>query len=94
MRAVWRDETIAESDDTTVVDGYHYFPRASVREDALIESPTRTSCAWKGDCSYYSLIVDGHVLDDGAFYYAEPKPGAADQVGDRIAFWKDVEVVA
>ena len=92
MKATWHGQTLAESDDTTEVDGYHYFPRASVREDVLIDSPKTTSCAWKGQANYYSIIVDGDVLDDAAFFYGEPKPGAADQVGDRIAFWKDVVV--
>jgi uncharacterized protein (DUF427 family) len=92
MKAIWHGETIAESDDTIEVDGYHYFPREAVREDALIDSPTHSTCGWKGEASYYSLIVDGDTLTDGAFFYAEPKPGAAAQVGDRIAFWKDVSV--
>lgn len=93
MKAVWHGETIAESDETTEADGYRYFPRASVRDDVLIDSPTKKSRGWMGEAAFYSIIVEGHVLEDAAFYYPEPTPAAADQVADRIAFHKEVEVI-
>ncbi len=90
-KAVWNDITIAESDDTVVVEGNHYFPRSSVRDDVLRESSTTSVCPWKGTASYLSLELDGHESADTAWYYPEPKEGAA-QIKDHVAFWKDVTV--
>ncbi len=91
MRAVWNDTVIAESDDTVVVEGNHYFPRSSVRDDVLVESDTHTSCPWKGEASYFSLTVDGETNRDAAWYYPQPKSAAA-EITDRVAFWKGVTV--
>ncbi len=91
VKAVWNGAVIAESDDTVVVEGNHYFPRAAVRSEYLTASSTHTTCPWKGVASYYSLSVDGATNPDAAWYYPEPKSAAA-EIKDRIAFWKGVEV--
>lgn len=93
MRAIWNDTVIAESDDTVVVEGNHYFPVASVDPDVLRPSSATSHCPWKGDASYYSLEVDGQTNADAAWFYPDPKP-AASQISERVAFWKGVEVVA
>jgi uncharacterized protein (DUF427 family) len=90
-KAFWKGATIAESDDTVVVEGNHYFPRSSVGREYLRESSTRTTCHWKGQASYYDVVVDGAVNRDAAWYYPEAKE-AARHIQDRIAFWKGVEV--
>ena len=90
-KATWNGELIAESDDTVIVEGNHYFPRASVRAEFLRDSDTHTWCPWKGTASYHSLEVDEQTLADAAWYYPDPKPKAA-MVADRVAFWKGVEV--
>lgn len=92
-KAIWNDEVIAESDDTVVLEGNVYFPRASLREDVLVESDTHTVCLWKGKASYYTLRTDGHTTPDAVCYYPEPKPDAA-AVRDRVAFSKNVRVEA
>ena len=91
MRATWNGEVIAESDDTVVVEGNHYFPVDSVRPEVLVDSGTRTTCAWKGEARYWTVSVGGRTNPDAAWYYPEPKPGA-EQVAGRVAFWKGVEV--
>lgn len=91
MKAIWNDLVLAESDDTAVVEGNHYFPRSSLREDVLVASPTTTVCPWKGTASYYSLAHDGASSTDAVWFYPEPKVGA-EAVADRVAFWKDVRV--
>lgn len=91
MKAIWNGETIAESNDTIVVENNHYFPKDSVKADYLTESATHTTCPWKGLASYYSLSVDGKTNTDAAWYYPEPKQ-AASQIKDYIAFWKGVQV--
>jgi uncharacterized protein (DUF427 family) len=93
MKAVWKGTVIAESADTVVVEGNHYFPLASVNA-ALLEPSTHTSvCPWKGTANYYSLNVGGEHNANAVWYYAEPKE-AARQIKDRVAFWKGVSVVA
>ena len=92
-KAVWRGTTIAESDDTVVVEGNHYFPRSSLRDDLVEESDTHTVCPWKGTASYLSLTSDGQTSADAVWYYPDPKPDA-EMVRDRVAFWKDVTVTA
>lgn len=91
VKAVWNGATIAESDDTIVVEGNHYFPRDAVDASLLRESDTHTICPWKGTASYYSLAVDGAENRDAAWYYPETKEAAAN-IRDRIAFWKGVQV--
>ncbi|MGI8694695.1 MAG: DUF427 domain-containing protein [Geodermatophilaceae bacterium] len=90
-RATWNGKTIAESDDTVVVEGNHYFPRDSVNADYLRESSTTSVCPWKGTASYVSLVVDGEENSDAAWFYPEPKPEAA-RIVDHFAFWKGVQV--
>ena len=91
VKAIWNGAVIAESDDTVVVEGNHYFPLADVKEEYLVASDTHTTCGWKGTASYYSLDVDGAANPDAAWYYPEPKDAAAEIKG-RIAFWKGVKV--
>ena len=93
MKAIWNGTVIAESDDTVVIEGNHYFPRESVRAEYLVGSDTTSVCPWKGTANYYSLTVDGETNPDAVWYYAEPKPEAV-QVAGRVAFWRGVEVVA
>lgn len=92
MRAVWNGEVIAESDDTVVVEGNHYFPLESVRQELLRASSTTSVCPWKGTASYYTLEVDGRENRDAVWTYATPKDAAA-QIAGRVAFWKGVDVV-
>ena len=93
MQAILDGTVIAESDQTVIVEGNHYFPADSVRRDRLRDSNLHTTCHWKGVASYYSVEVDGRVSKDAAWYYQEPSAEAA-HIRDRIAFWKDVQVVA
>jgi len=91
LKAIWNQQVIAESDNTVVVEGNHYFPPDSVKREFLQDSTTTTVCPWKGTANYYNLVVDGQSNPDAAWYYAETKP-AADQVRGRIAFWKGVQI--
>ncbi|WP_289145363.1 DUF427 domain-containing protein [uncultured Sphingobium sp.] len=91
VQAVWNGVVIAESDRTVQLEGNHYFPRASVKAEYLIDSPTRSTCPWKGVASYYSVSVDGQVNADAAWYYLDPS-SAASEIKDHIAFWRGVAV--
>ena len=91
MKAIWKETVLSESDDTVVVEGNHYFPRESVRAEHLRPSATHTTCPWKGEASYYDVVVGGVVNKDAAWYYADPTPEAVTIKG-RVAFWKGVRV--
>ncbi len=91
MKAIWKGQVIAESDRTVVVEGNHYFPKEAVKAEFLQDSPTHTTCPWKGVASYYSLQVDGETNRDAAWYYPQTKD-AAKHIEGYVAFWKGVKV--
>jgi uncharacterized protein (DUF427 family) len=93
MRATWNGVTLAESDDTVVVEGNHYFPPESLVARHFVRAGTTTHCPWKGDARYYDVRVGGDVNAGAAWYYPAPKE-AAEQIKDRVAFWRGVEVSA
>ncbi|MEM7515468.1 MAG: DUF427 domain-containing protein, partial [Planctomycetota bacterium] len=89
MRAIWNGQVLAESDDTIIVEGNHYFPRSSLKPEHFEKSDERTVCYWKGTASYFDIRVDGEVNASAAWYYPEPME-AASQIRDRVAFWRGV----
>ena len=91
MKAIWKNKIIAQSTDTVLVEGNHYFPESSLNKEYTAFSNHRTTCAWKGQAQYYSLMVDGELNPDAVWFYADPKP-EAEMVRGRVAFWKGVEV--
>ncbi len=91
MKAVWKGTVVAQSDDTVVVEGNHYFPAAAVKKEYLLSSNTKTMCSWKGQASYHTLFVNGDANPDAVWFYPEPLPAAANIKG-RLAFWKGVQV--
>ena len=92
MKAIWNNQVIAESNDTVVVEGNHYFPPESIHQEFYQSSDLHTTCPYKGVASYYSIVVDGKTNEDAAWYYPEVKELYQDIKG-RIAFWRGVEVV-
>lgn len=93
MKAIWNGKTIAESDDTVVVENNHYFPADSIEDEHFKPSSTNTVCGWKGTASYYTLAVDGETNTDAAWYYPDPLP-EAENIRGRIAFWKGVQITS
>jgi uncharacterized protein (DUF427 family) len=91
MRAVYQGTVLAESDETVVVEGNHYFPADSVKWDLFQPSTTHTTCPWKGEASYYSAKVGDTVGTDVAWTYTDPKPAAKNITG-HVAFWNGVKV--
>ncbi|NBX61830.1 MAG: DUF427 domain-containing protein [Betaproteobacteria bacterium] len=91
MKAIWNDTVIAESNDTVLVEGNHYFPRAALNDAYVSPSNHKTMCAWKGQASYLSLLVNGELNNDAVWFYADPKP-QAEEIRGRVAFWKGVKV--
>ncbi len=91
MKAIWNNAVLAESDDTVVIEGNHYFPPSALKREYFVASDTHTNCLWKGEASYYDLRVNGQINKDAAWYYPTPKEAAAN-IRDRVAFWKGVVV--
>ncbi len=91
MRATWNGTIVADSDDTVVVEGNHYFPADAVRREYVEPSDKRSTCPWKGIASYYDVVVDGERNAAAAWYYPAPKAAAAEIAG-RVAFWRGVRV--
>ena len=92
VRAIWNGAVLAQSDHTEIVEGNHYFPHAAIDKRYFKPSNTRTTCPWKGEAHYYTVVVDGKVNEDAAWYYPTTKP-AAQNIQNHVAFWKGVEVV-
>ena len=92
-KAVWNGTVIAESDDTIVVEGNHYFPRNALNEEFFSSSDVESRCPWKGSAGYFDVTVEGKLNPGAAWFYAEPKPAAADIAG-RVAFWRGVLIEA
>ncbi|MBC7923554.1 MAG: DUF427 domain-containing protein [Ferruginibacter sp.] len=91
MKAIWNGQVLAESDNTVVVEGNHYFPKQAINREFFQASTAHTTCPWKGLASYYTVQVDGKTNPDAAWFYPEPKE-AAKQIKDHVAFWKGVKV--
>lgn len=91
MRATWNGAILAESEQTVVVEGNHYFPPDSVNREYFQGSNKQTTCPWKGRASYFDVVVGGQVNKDAAWTYPAPKPAAA-QIRDYVAFWRGVRV--
>lgn len=91
MKAIWNNKVLAESNETEVIEGNHYFPPDSANKEYFFESDTKTVCPWKGTASYYSVEANGESSKDAAWTYPEPKSGAR-QIKGYFAFWNDVRV--
>ncbi len=90
-KAVWNGAVLAESDETIVVEGNHYFPPDSINHDYFADSSNHTRCPWKGKASYYNVVVNGESNSDAAWYYPDPSK-AANEIKDYVAFWRGVTV--
>ncbi len=90
-RAVWNGAVLAESDETIVVEGNHYFPRDTLNSEYLAPSDRQSRCPWKGMAGYFDVNVKGNLNPGAAWFYDDPKPAAADIAG-RVAFWRGVQI--
>ena len=91
MKAIWNNEVIAESNDTVVVEGNHYFSPDTIHGKYYKKSETQTTCPWKGQASYYTIEVNGEVNEDAAWYYPRTSE-LAKNIEGYIAFWKGIKV--
>jgi uncharacterized protein (DUF427 family) len=92
MKAVWNGIAIAESDDTLVIEGNHYFPLESVIDGSLKRGRMKSLCFWKGVASYYHVEAGGRTSRNAAWTYRHPYPWIR-KIKNRVAFWNGVEVL-
>jgi len=92
MKAIWNNKIIAESDDTVIVEGNHYFPANSVKGGCLQPSEKTSVCPWKGTAHYYDVVANNEINKSAAWYYPEPKDAAV-EIKDYVAFWKGIEII-
>jgi uncharacterized protein (DUF427 family) len=90
-KAIWNGKVLAESNDTIVIEGNHYFPPESINRDYFQDSGTHTTCPWKGKASYYNIVDNGDTNKDAAWYYPNPS-NMASEIKDYVAFWRGVNV--
>jgi uncharacterized protein (DUF427 family) len=90
-RAIWNGRVIAESNEIIELEGHSYFPEASLKREYFRSSTTTSTCPWKGQARYMSLVIDGQDNQDAAWYYPDPKP-AARKIKGYVAFWRGVDV--
>jgi len=91
IKATWNGKVVAESDQTILVEGNHYFPPEAIKREYLTASNAHTVCGWKGVASYYDIQVEGKVNRGAAWYYPQPKE-AAEHIQSYVAFWRGVEI--
>ncbi|MDE3132844.1 MAG: DUF427 domain-containing protein [Acidobacteriota bacterium] len=91
MEAVWNGAVLARSENTVVIEGNHYFPPEAINREFFTDSPKHTVCPWKGQASYYDVVVGGERNPAAAWYYPQPSPAAA-KIRDHVAFWHGVRV--
>ena len=91
MKAIWNEATLAESDETIVVEGQHYFPPESVRWEQLETTRMRTLCPWKGIARYYDIEAGGERKRNAAWSYPRPLPWIR-KIRRHVAFWSGVEL--
>ena len=90
-KAIWNGKVLAESNDTIVIEGNHYFPPESINREYFQDSGTQTTCPWKGKANYYNIVDNGDTNKDAAWYYPNPS-SMASVIKDYVAFWRGVNV--
>lgn len=90
-KATWQGVVLAQSNKTIEIEGNQYFPPDSVNRQYLEDSTLHSTCPWKGEASYYNIIVNGKKNPDAAWYYPDPKDAAV-QIKNYVAFWKGIAI--
>ncbi len=90
-KAIWNGKVIAESEKVLKVEGNFYFPPESIKKEYFQENDSHTVCTWKGNDSYFDIVVGGKTNQSAAWYYPQPS-SAAQEIKDCVAFWKGVTV--
>ena len=91
-KAIWNNTVIAESTHTVMVEGNHYFPPESIKQEYFVEAQMTSRCIWKGKAAYYDIKVGKQTNRGAAWYYPQPWILALN-IKDHVAFWNGVKIV-
>jgi uncharacterized protein (DUF427 family) len=91
VRVIWRGKVVADSVRAlalaeTTYKVVHYIPRADVDMSLLRKTAHSTTCPYKGDASYYSLVADGALVENVVWSYEAPYPAVA-AIREYLAFY-------
>ncbi|HEX2051945.1 MAG TPA: DUF427 domain-containing protein [Actinomycetota bacterium] len=91
VRVVFAGEVVADSTETKLLHetGHlpvYYFPRSDVRSDLLRRSDTTSHCPFKGDATYWSIVVGDETSADALWGYETPVEPAS-FLADHVAFY-------
>ena len=64
----------------------YYVPPAAIRPGLLRPNRRRTLCEWKGEASYFDVLVGDDTIEAGAWTYRHPTP-AFRAIRDHVAFY-------
>ena len=92
MQAVWKNQVLAQSTETQLLEGNHYFPAAAIHRHYFKPSTKTSVCPWKGTANYYDIVVDGETNAAAAWYYPQAKDKAK-HIEGMVAFWRGVAVI-
>ncbi len=98
MKALWNNTIIAEApkEDLIRIEGNWYFPLKSMRKEYFTGSDYHTFCPWKGEASYYDVVVGGETNQSAGWYYSNPMEDSVERVKkdftNYVAFWRGVTV--
>ena len=87
----WKGAVIADSANALdLEEGTYpvvkYIPRSDVDMRLLKRTNHMTHCPYKGDASYFSIVVDGQVSENAVWSYEDPLPGVA-AIKGYVAFY-------
>lgn len=96
-RALFADHVVADSDDALILHEQGlppvvYFPRSAVAMEYMSRTDRTTHCPYKGDATYYTLLMDGHFAENAIWSYERPIE-SCEQIAGMLAFDpKQIEV--
>lgn len=93
VTVTYNGTVLAKADQPVKLEGNYYFPPESLNKEALSQSPTKYTCPWKGNATYYNATIDGTTVSDVAWAYLQPKSAAA-QIAGHLAFDKSKVTIA
>ncbi len=93
VRVLYQNHVIADSNEVVVLEeeGLHpvqYFPREDVSMEYMSRTERQTHCPYKGDASYYTIMMDGAFAENALWSYEAPLAGM-EAIRGRVAFYPD-----
>lgn len=90
-RALFSGHLIADSDEAVIaheqgLNPVVYFPRDSVSMEYMSRTDKASRCPYRGEATYYTLLMDGNLAENGVWSYESPIDEELGTLAGRIAF--------